>query len=72
MALHLRMLRHAIERSPTELQRILDEVLRLPIESPYVARDLDTWDDYRKLHKEVFGQDPPNPGEDPGTGPAGS
>ncbi len=30
MALHLRMLRHAIERSPTELQRILDEVLSLP------------------------------------------
>lgn len=30
MALHLRMLRHAIERSPAELQRILDEVLRLP------------------------------------------
>lgn len=29
-ALHLRLLRHAIERSPTELQRILDEVLRLP------------------------------------------
>lgn len=30
MGLHLRMLRHAIERSPTELQRIFDEVLRLP------------------------------------------
>lgn len=30
MALHLRMLRHAIERSPTELQRIFDEVLKLP------------------------------------------
>jgi Histidine kinase-, DNA gyrase B-, and HSP90-like ATPase len=30
LALHLRMLRHAIERSPTELQKILDEVLRLP------------------------------------------
>lgn len=30
MALHLRMLRHAIERSPSELQRILDEVIRLP------------------------------------------
>lgn len=29
MALHLRMLRHAIERSPAELQRILDEVLKL-------------------------------------------
>jgi hypothetical protein len=30
LALHLRMLRHAIERSPSELQRILDEVLKLP------------------------------------------
>jgi hypothetical protein len=30
-ALHLRLLRHAIERSPTELQRILHEVLKLPI-----------------------------------------
>ena len=30
VALHLRMLRQAIERSPSELQRILDEVLRLP------------------------------------------
>lgn len=30
MAMHLRMLRHAIERSPAELQRILDEVLKLP------------------------------------------
>jgi hypothetical protein len=29
-ALHLRLLRHAMERSPTELQRILDEVLKLP------------------------------------------
>jgi hypothetical protein len=29
-ALHLRLLRHAIERSPSELQRILDEVLKLP------------------------------------------
>jgi hypothetical protein len=29
-ALHLRMLRHAIERSPQELQRIFDEVLKLP------------------------------------------
>jgi hypothetical protein len=29
-ALHLRLLRNAIEKSPTELQRILDEVLKLP------------------------------------------
>lgn len=31
MAFHLRMLRYAIERSPEELQKILDEVLKLPI-----------------------------------------
>ncbi len=30
LAMHLRLLRHAIERSPSELQRILDEVLKLP------------------------------------------
>ena len=30
LALHLRMLKAAIERSPAELQKILDEVLRLP------------------------------------------
>lgn len=29
-ALHLRLLKHAIERSPDELQRILTEVLKLP------------------------------------------
>ena len=31
------------------------EVLRWPAESPYVARDMDTWEDYCALHKEVFG-----------------
>ncbi|HEV2705316.1 MAG TPA: nucleotidyltransferase family protein [Pyrinomonadaceae bacterium] len=31
------------------------EVLRLPVSSPFVARDMDTWDDYRALHREVFG-----------------
>ncbi len=30
MALHLQMLRHAIERSPSDLQKILDSVLKLP------------------------------------------
>ena len=30
LALHLRMLRHAIEHSPSDLQKILDEVLKLP------------------------------------------
>jgi len=32
-----------------------DQVLRLPVNSPFIARDMDTWDDYRALHKEVFG-----------------
>jgi molybdenum cofactor cytidylyltransferase len=32
-----------------------DEVKRVPVESPYVARDMDTWEDYRRLHEDVFG-----------------
>ena len=44
-----------------------DEVKRLPVASPFVARDVDTWEDYAALHSEVFGipppvQQPPNPG----------
>ena len=38
-----------------------EEVRRLPVESPYVARDMDTWDDYQALYKEVFGEPPPVP-----------
>ncbi|HEX8146645.1 MAG TPA: nucleotidyltransferase family protein [Pyrinomonadaceae bacterium] len=34
------------------------EVLRVPAGSPYVARDMDTWDDYAALHTEVFGSPP--------------
>jgi molybdenum cofactor cytidylyltransferase len=32
-----------------------DEVRRLSVASPFVARDMDTWDDYLALHQEVFG-----------------
>jgi molybdenum cofactor cytidylyltransferase len=35
------------------------EVLRVPVASPYVVRDLDTWDDYGALYREVFGTEPP-------------
>ena len=35
-----------------------NQVLRLPVESPYVARDMDTWEDYLALHAEVFGREP--------------
>ncbi|HKP45615.1 MAG TPA: nucleotidyltransferase family protein [Pyrinomonadaceae bacterium] len=34
------------------------EVTRLPVDSNYIARDMDTWDDYRSLHEEVFGFGP--------------
>jgi molybdenum cofactor cytidylyltransferase len=34
------------------------EVLRLPVDSPFVARDMDTWEDYRALHQDVFGRKP--------------
>ena len=32
-----------------------DEVKRVPVTSPYVARDMDTWEDYQRLCKDVFG-----------------
>ncbi|HEX8352395.1 MAG TPA: NTP transferase domain-containing protein, partial [Pyrinomonadaceae bacterium] len=34
------------------------ELLRVPADSPYVARDMDTWEDYVALHTEVFGTPP--------------
>ena len=36
-----------------------EEVLRVPVSSPYVARDMDEWEDYRALHREIFGTEPP-------------
>lgn len=39
------------------------EVERLPVASPYIARDLDTWDDYCALHQEIFRR-PPGTGLD--------
>jgi CTP:molybdopterin cytidylyltransferase MocA len=34
------------------------EVRRVPVQSPYVARDMDTWEDYQRLHEDVFGIPP--------------
>jgi len=34
------------------------EVLRVRAGSPYVTRDMDTWEDYVALHTEVFGTPP--------------
>jgi len=36
-----------------------EEVLRVPISSPYVTRDMDEWEDYTALHREMFGTEPP-------------
>ncbi len=35
------------------------EVLRVPVSSTYIARDMDTWDDYRALYREIFDCEPP-------------
>ncbi|HEY6120458.1 MAG TPA: nucleotidyltransferase family protein, partial [Pyrinomonadaceae bacterium] len=35
------------------------EVCRVPVETQFIARDMDTWDDYLALHLEVFGFLPP-------------
>ena len=32
------------------------EVKRVPVDSPFVARDMDTWDDYSALHLEATGR----------------
>jgi molybdenum cofactor cytidylyltransferase len=34
------------------------KVLRLPVDSPFIAHDVDTWDDYVRLHESVFGEKP--------------
>ncbi len=34
------------------------EVLRLPVSCPYIAQDMDTWEDYLALHQEIFGRAP--------------
>ena len=36
-------------------------VARVPIDSPFIARDMDTWDDYLTLHQEVIGKPAPEP-----------
>jgi molybdenum cofactor cytidylyltransferase len=38
-----------------------NEVTRVEVDSPYIARDIDTWDDYRGLYEEIHGKRPPDP-----------
>jgi molybdenum cofactor cytidylyltransferase len=41
------------------LSKHRDQVKRIPVNSNYIARDMDTWDDYAALHLEVFGDAAP-------------
>lgn len=41
-----------------------DEVRRVPVDSPFIARDMNTWDDYMALHLEVTGLPAPEPPRD--------
>jgi molybdenum cofactor cytidylyltransferase len=36
-------------------------VARVPVDSTFIARDMDTWDDYRALHLEATGKPAPEP-----------
>jgi len=40
-----------------------NDVKRVPVDSPYIARDMDTWDDYLTLHQEVTGKPAPEPAQ---------
>ncbi|HET9479660.1 MAG TPA: nucleotidyltransferase family protein [Pyrinomonadaceae bacterium] len=51
-----RGLKGLFESHPGDLKRV-------PVDSPFIARDMDTWDDYHALYKEVFGEPPPEPPE---------
>jgi CTP:molybdopterin cytidylyltransferase MocA len=35
-----------------------EQLSRVAVDSNYIARDMDTWDDYRALHQELFGVPP--------------
>ena len=38
-----------------------NDVQRVAVASPFIARDMDTWDDYLALHQEVTGKPAPEP-----------
>jgi CTP:molybdopterin cytidylyltransferase MocA len=40
-------------------EKYADEVLRVEVASPFIHRDIDTWEDYRNLYLEIFGTEPP-------------
>jgi len=60
----LRFRKELLNLNPAEgLKGLFDahasQVARVSVHSNYVARDMDTWDDYRALHEDLFGEPPP-------------
>jgi molybdenum cofactor cytidylyltransferase len=57
--------RHELETLDTTaglksfFQSHAEAVRRVPVGSEFIARDIDTWDDYTRLYSDVFGQTPP-------------
>ncbi len=49
-----------------------DQVKRVAVNSIYIARDMDTWDDYCALHEDVFGVSPPQQSSPAGVDPPGN
>ena len=47
-------LRALFENHPSEVHRV-------EVDSPFIARDMDTWDDYLTLHKAATGEAAPGP-----------
>jgi len=47
-------LRTLFDKYPSDVQRI-------EVDSPFIARDMDTWDDYLTLHREATGEPAPDP-----------
>ena len=47
-------LRTLFDKYPSDIQRI-------EVDSPFIARDMDTWDDYLTLHREATGEPAPDP-----------
>ncbi|MFN2456060.1 MAG: NTP transferase domain-containing protein [Pyrinomonadaceae bacterium] len=41
------------------LEKHKESVRRIAVETPFVARDMDTWEDYCALHVEIYGTLPP-------------
>ena len=42
-------------------ERHSNQVQRIEVDSPFIARDMDTWDDYLTLHREATGEPAPRP-----------